>query len=399
MKDLQHQLDAKAHLAKWKVGALFMDAGTGKTKVAIDIVNSSPCDAVFWFAPLSTIRLNNIQNEVEKQGGFKIPARYVGIESIGQSDRIYLNVIEEIKKYKKPFIVVDESLKIKNAEAKRTKKLLEIGKITEYKLILNGTPLSKNLLDVWAQMEFLSPRILSMSLREYKNTFCCYTTITKQIGNRKYTKEFVNSYKNIDYLYSLIRHYVYKADLKLTISQNYKTVHYMIGDEERAAYGELKDLFLSDKMLEWRNNNIFLEMTQRMQHSYCCTSSKIDAVNDILKEVDPKKVIIFCKYVASRELCEQTFKDCKVLSYQKDSLGMNLQQYNITIYFDKIWDYALKTQSYNRTYRTGQEFDCVYYELTGDVGLEHLIDKNISKKVSMSEYFKRATRDDLKRDL
>ena len=399
MKDLQHQSDAKAHLAKWKVGALFMDAGTGKTKVAIDIVNSSPCDAVFWFAPLSTIRLNNIQAEVEKQGGFKIPARYVGIESIGQSDRIYLNVVEEIKKYKKPFIVVDESLKIKNAEAKRTKKLLEIGKIAEYKLILNGTPLSKNLLDVWAQMEFLSPKILSMSLREYKNTFCCYTTITKQIGNRKYTKEFINSYKNIDYLYSLIRHYVYKADLKLTISQNYKTVHYMIGDEERAAYGELKDLFLSDKMLEWRNNNIFLEMTQRMQHSYCCTSSKIDAVNEILKEVDPKKVIIFCKYVASRELCEQTFKDCKVLSYQKDSLGMNLQQYNITIYFDKIWDYALKTQSYNRTYRTGQEFDCVYYDLTGDVGLEHLIDKNISKKVSMSEYFKKATRDDLKRDL
>ena len=220
MKDLQHQSDAKAHLAKWKVGALFMDAGTGKTKVAIDIVNSSPCDAVFWFAPLSTIRLNNIQAEVEKQGGFKIPARYVGIESIGQSDRIYLNAIEEIKKFKKPFIVVDESLKIKNAEAKRTRKLLEISKLVEYKLILNGTPLSKNLLDVWAQMEFLSPKILSMSLRQYMNTFCCYTTVTKQIGNRKYTKEFVNSYKNIDYLYSLIRHYVYKADLKLAISQN-----------------------------------------------------------------------------------------------------------------------------------------------------------------------------------
>ena len=166
-----------------------MDAGTGKTKVAIDIVNSSPCDAVFWFAPLSTIRLNNIQDEVEKQGGFKIPARYVGIESIGQSDRIYLNVIEEIKKFDNPFIVVDESLKIKNAEAKRTKKLLEIGKLAEYKLILNGTPLSKNLLDVWSQMEFLSPKILSMSLCQYKNTFCCYTTIAKRIKYKKYSKE------------------------------------------------------------------------------------------------------------------------------------------------------------------------------------------------------------------
>lgn len=399
MIDLQHQYDAKAHLANWKVGALFMDAGTGKTKVAIDIVNSSPCDAVFWFAPLSTIRLNNIQNEVEKQGGFKMVAKYIGIESIGQSDRIYLNVVEEIKKYKCPFVVVDESLKIKNAEAKRTHKLLEIGKLVEYKLILNGTPLSKNLLDVWSQMEFLSPKILSMTLCEYKNTFCCYTTITKKIGRKKYMKEYINSYKNIDYLYSRIRHYVYKADLKLNVTQSYKTVHYKIEDEEKQAYEVLKDLFLSDEMLEWRNNNIFLEMTQKMQHAYCCTPSKIDAVNKILKEVDPKRVIIFCKYVASRELCEKEFKDCKVLSYQKDALGMNLQQYNITIYFDKIWDYALKTQSSNRTYRTGQDFDCIYYELTGDVGLEHLIDKNIDKKISITEYFKKATRDDLRKDL
>lgn len=399
MIDLQHQSNAKAHLAKWKVGALFMDAGTGKTKVAIDIVNSSPCDAVFWFAPLSTIRLHNVQDEVEKQGGFNITAKYIGIESIGQSDRIYLNVVDEIKKCKCPFVVVDESLKIKNAEAKRTHKLLEIGKLVEYKLILNGTPLSKNLLDVWSQMEFLSPKILSMSISQYKNTFCCYTTITKKIGYKKYTKEFINSYKNIDYLYSLIRHYVYKADLKLNVTQNYKTVYYTINDEEREAYEELKELFLSDEMLEWRNNNIFLEMTQRMQHAYCCTSTKIDAVNQILKEVDPTRVIIFCKYIASRKLCEHTFKDCKVLSYQKDALGMNLQQYNITIYFDKIWDYALKTQSSNRTYRTGQDFDCIYYELTGDVGLEHLIDKNINKKISITEYFKKATRDDLKKDL
>lgn len=399
MKDLQYQADAKAHLSKWKVGALFMDAGTGKTKVAIDIVNSSPCDAVFWFAPLATIRLNNIQNEVEKQGGFKMPAIYIGIESIGQSDRIFLNIVEEIKKYKNPFVVVDESLKIKNALAKRTRKLLEIGKLVEYKLILNGTPFSKNLLDLWPQIQFLSPKILSMSFADYKNTFCCYTTVSKIIGNRTYRKEFIDGYKNIDYLYSLIRHYIYKADLKLSISQNYKTVYYAIGDEERAAYLALKDKFLSDETLEWRNNNIFLEMTQKMQHTYCCSASKIRVVREILEDVDPTKVIIFCKFIASRELCERTFSECKVLSFQKDAFGLNLQQYNVTIYFDKVWDYALKTQSTNRTYRTGQGLDCIYYELTGDVGLESLIDKNITKKISMTEYFKQATQADLKNDL
>lgn len=401
MNDLQHQSEAKRHLEEWKVGALFMEAGTGKTKVAVDIVNASPCDFVLWIGPLQTIRTGNVTNEVARQGGFNMPCSFVGIESIGGSDRIYLNTVEDLKSYEKPFVVVDESLKIKNAEAKRTKRLLEIGKIVEYKLILNGTPLSRNLLDLWSQMEFLSPLILNMSLAQFKNTFCEWTRVTKSNGWRTYSKEYVTGYENVDYLYSLIRHYVFKADLKLGISQHYRSKAYYIDEDSREEYSRIKEIFLEDEMLEWRNNNIFLEMTQKMQHAYCCTGDKIDQVKSILaeEEVDPSKTIIFCKFIKSRELCERLFPECLVLSYQKDSLGLNLQEYNVTIYFDKVWDFALRTQSTRRTFRTGQERDCLYYDLTGDVGLERLIDRNIGKKVTMSEYFKKATKEQLKKDL
>lgn len=401
MNDLQHQSEAKRHLEEWKVGALFMEAGTGKTKVAVDIVNASPCDFVLWIGPLQTIRTGNVTNEVARQGGFNMPCSFVGVESIGGSDRIYLNTVEDLKSYEKPFVVVDESLKIKNAEAKRTKRLLEIGKIVEYKLILNGTPLSRNLLDLWSQMEFLSPLILNMSLAQFKNTFCEWTRVTKSNGWRTYSKEYVTGYENVDYLYSLIRHYVFKADLKLGISQHYRSKAYYIDEDSREEYARIKEIFLEDEMLEWRNNNIFLEMTQKMQHAYCCTGDKIDQVKSILaeEEVDPSKTIIFCKFIKSRELCERLFPECLVLSYQKDSLGLNLQEYNVTIYFDKVWDFALRTQSTRRTFRTGQERDCLYYDLTGDVGLERLIDRNICKKVTMSEYFKKATKEQLKKDL
>lgn len=401
MNDLQHQSEAKRHLEEWKVGALFMEAGTGKTKVAVDIVNASPCDFVLWIGPLQTIRTGNVTNEVARQGGFNMPCSFVGVESIGGSDRIYLNTVEDLKSYEKPFVVVDESLKIKNAEAKRTKRLLEIGKIVEYKLILNGTPLSRNLLDLWSQMEFLSPLILNMNLAQFKNTFCEWTRVTKSNGWRTYSKEFVTGYENVDYLYSLIRHYVFKADLKLGISQHYRSKAYYIDEDSREEYARIKEIFLEDEMLEWRNNNIFLEMTQKMQHAYCCTGDKIDQVKSILaeEEVDPSKTIIFCKFIKSRELCERLFPECLVLSYQKDSLGLNLQEYNVTIYFDKVWDFALRTQSTRRTFRTGQERDCLYYDLTGDVGLERLIDRNIGKKVTMSEYFKKATKEQLKKDL
>ena len=42
---------------------------------------------------------------------------------------------------------------------------------------------------------------------------------------------------------------------------------------------------------------------------------------------------------------------------------------------------------------------CVYYNLTGNVGLESLIDDNIDKKISMSEYFKKINKEELKKEL
>lgn len=398
MKSLSlNQNEAKDHLRGWKVGALFMEAGTGKTRVALEIVNNSPCNAVIWVCPLRTIQ--NTKDEVMKWGGFKIPSHYYGIESMQSSDRIYLELLDVIKKYDKPFVVVDESLKIKNAEAKRTKRMIHIGTLVEYKLILNGTPMSRNLMDMWAQMQFLSPLILNMTHNQFKNTFCEYTTITKKVGYKKYTKEFITGFENVDYLYSLIREYVYQCDLRLNITQNYHTRYYYISESEKDAYNEIKERFLSDEMLEWRNNNIFLEMTQKMQHSYSCSDDKIETVRRIFTEIPEDKTIIFCKYIGSRELCEKLFPRAKVLSYQKEAFGLNLQDYNNTIYFDKVWDYALRTQSSRRTYRTGQEYDCQYYDFTGDVGLESLIDRNIQKKISMTEYFKKITKEQLIKDL
>jgi hypothetical protein len=87
------------------------------------------------------------------------------------------------------------------------------------------------------------------------------------------------------------------------------------------------------------------------------------------------------------------------LSYQKNALGLNMQHLRNTVYFDKIWDYALRFQAGRRTWRAGQEFDCRYWDLTGNVGLESLIDRNIEKKIGMTEYFKGKTKEDLRQKL
>lgn len=399
-----NQSKAKAKLLPYKVGALFMEPGTGKSRVAIELVNSVPeVDYVLWVGPFQSIKneVDGIKPELAKWGGFNCQnVRLVGIETLQSSDRTYLQIRSELEAAHCPFIIVDESLKIKNADAKRTKRLLDFSQMAEYKVILNGTPITRNLLDIYSQMEFLSPKILNMSLPEFKNTFCEYTRVTKYFGGHKsYTKEFITGYENIDYLHNLIRYYVYECDLSLSINAYYNEINYTIDDVCINEYNRLKEKYLDNEMLQWKNNNIFLEMTQKMQHVYATCENKIAAVKELFENIDESKTIIFCKYISSQEACRKHFPKATILSYQKEAYSLNMQHLNQTVYFDKVWDLALRLQSGRRTFRTGQEYDCRYWDLTGNVGLESLIDKNINKKVSMSEYLKKITKEQLKSEL
>ena len=389
----QQQQAAIQHLNEWRVGALFMEPGTGKTRAAMTLVNSTPCTDCFWIGPLRTYP--TIQMEMARWGGMKMPTSCWGVESLSQSDRIYINLLNAVESSRVPFIVVDESLKIKNADAKRTRRILEVGKRAEWKLVLNGTPVSRNLLDMWPQMEFLSPKILGMSLTQFKNTFCSWTKVTKRIGCRSYSKEYVTGMENVDYLHSLIRHYVYECNLQLNITQKWHTVNYCITDESREKYNDIKEEYLSDETLEWKNNNIFLAMTTEMQVAYTIDEGKMEAIDRLLQDLPKDETIIFCRFIVAQDECRKRWPLVTVLSMQKESLGLNLQAYRHTIFFDRVWDYALLLQASRRTYRTGQEQDCHYYELTGNVGLEHMMAENIKKKVSMSEYLKKITKEEL----
>lgn len=386
-----------------KVGALFMKMGTGKTRVAVELVNAVPdLDLVVWVGPLRSIEpldktLPSIKEEIAKWGGFNAKeVIYVGVESIGQSDKTYLKLFNKIRHtVDNTFLVVDESIKIKNHTAKRTQRLLELSKWCEFKLILNGEPITKDLLDLWPQLNFLDPRILNMSLPEFQNTFCKYTTVTKRFGGYKtYEKSFITGYENIDYLYSLIGEYVFECDLELSISKIFEDQNYSLSSEEMETYQYFKEKYLDDEKLQMMNNNIFLEMTQKMQHGYCCSEEKLEKVSSWI--VDESKTIIFTKYIASAEECRKRFPKAKVLNYKTGSMSLNLQEYPYTVYFDQTFDWGDVIQSQHRNYRTGAEQDVKYLRLIGNVGLEKLILENNKKKLGISEYLKKISREQLK---
>lgn len=399
MQLLVSQTEAISKLSLLKVGALFKRPGTGKSRTSVELINSAPVNYVLWLAPYGSVHPKiagtGIKDEVMKWWNSDIEIDFVGIESIQQSDRIYLEIYRKVEN-NNTFIVCDESLFIKNQNAKRTKRLSELSKMCEYKLILNGTPISRNLLDIWAQMDFLSPKILNMGYAEFKNTFCEYTNIKRRFGNRWATKEFITGYENIDYLYSLIRPYVYEADLQLEVGQQHIRMSYDIEPEMKAEYQRLKEMYLDNEKLMMMNNNIFLELTMKMQHLYNLAEMKFTCVDEVIKKHGKENVIIYCKFIDSQNECKKRYPEIPVMSIQSESLSLNLQARHVTIEFDKTWDFWKVDQYKFRTYRTGQQNDCYYYYLDGNVPLEDLMKKNNDKKMNQLNYFKTITKQELK---
>ena len=394
---LDSQIKAIDKLNAVKCGALFMEAGTGKTRSALELIKNTDADYVLWFTPFQT--KENLQAEINKWGG--LDCDIVGIESIQNSDRIYLEYHGKVEQAKKAFIVVDESLKIKNADANRTQRLLQLSEKSAYRIILNGTPLSRNLLDLWSQMEFLSPKILKMGLSEFKNTFCEYIKVTyhSQGFGRSYSKEFIKKYHNIDYLYSLIEPFIFESKLSLSIGQQHIDIDYSLTDEEKAQHDKLKEKYLDNEYLLARNNNIFLEITQKMQHNYSLSPAKFEIVDKLLSEIDKSKVLIYAKYIDTQEALSKHYKDVRIMSLQKHSYGLNLQDYNTIVFWDKTWDYAQREQIERRIYREGQKDECTYYDLTGNVGLESMINQNIERKRNLLDVFAGMSVEQLRKEL
>lgn len=130
MQLLSQQQAAIERLHHFKVGALFMQPGTGKTRTAYELVRSAKPDYILWLTPFQTKQ--NLREELDKCGGLECDI--VGIETLSSSDSAYLKVLDKITTGS--FVICDESIKIKNWSAKRSQRIIEIGRRCGYRLVL-----------------------------------------------------------------------------------------------------------------------------------------------------------------------------------------------------------------------------------------------------------------------
>lgn len=173
---MSHQHAAVAKVGGLRVAGLFMDMGTGKSLTAIMLaeMRQAKIDKVFWGCPHSLrqtvvgqilehtdARLEDIHILTGRSKEADIlAAQWVvfGIESVGQSDAVTLKLARHVME--RSMMIIDESTYIKGPRAKRTDRLTRIGAVCRYRLVMTGTPLTQGVVDLFAQMQFLSDKIL-----------------------------------------------------------------------------------------------------------------------------------------------------------------------------------------------------------------------------------------------
>ena len=392
-----NQIQAFEKFKKLKVGALFLKMGTGKTRIAIELVDYNKCDLLVYIVPFST--LNNIEKEFIKWN-LSTPYILIGYETIQASDKKYLDLLNEIDN-KKVFIIADESIFIKNEETKRFKRLCEVRKKCEYALILNGTPLTKNEWDLYNQMYFLSPLIINMNRSQFLTTF--FKKITYKKGGHKENTFYKFSEVNAELLYKMIEPYIFKCDLDFN-KKEFVEYHYIIYENDE--YYKEKEKKLNE-YIENRKSETIVNMLTQLN---LIASNYYKKNDELIKYINNKKVVVFCnfineiEYISNKINCytivggtknrkniiEKFKNDNKplLMTYGVGSYSLNLQFCNEIVYSSINFDFAKMEQSKYRIKRIGQEKDIKYTYFLTDLGINKLILENIDRKCTLENLVK-----------
>lgn len=151
-----------------------MEMGTGKTLCLLNfaVLRQHKIDRVFYFCPVSLKPTVAIEIEKHLEGATvyvfdettvqgNVPEAWIyviGTESIGQSDRVTLAAHSLITE--RSFVILDESDTCKNHKAIRTQRLTLMALKARYRMIATGTAVGEGVVDLYAQLYFLSPDIL-----------------------------------------------------------------------------------------------------------------------------------------------------------------------------------------------------------------------------------------------
>jgi len=338
-KPYAHQLEALEKSWAAETYALFMEMGTGKSKVLVDNIavlydkgairgalivapkgvyknwdeiefpvhlpDHVEHTKVLWEPNITKKKQAELDTLFDGKEDLKI--LIMNIEAFSTSKGLdfahsFLNIF-----LKRALFGIDESTTIKNPTAKRTKNILKIGELAKYRRILTGSPVTKSPLDLYTQCKFLDPYHLNED--SYYAFRARYSNMVKRnFGGR--SVQLVVSYRRLDELSKKLEKFSYRI-LKedcLDLPPKVFTKRIVdLSDEQKKMYLTMKNEAIAEQDGKVMSSMSALTTLLRLHQITCGTfkaddgtltpikNNRITALMDCLEETDGK-VIIWATY-------------------------------------------------------------------------------------------------------
>ena len=449
-----HQRAALEKLRHHTACGLFMDVGTGKSWTAIALMGMRWCarqsDHVLLIAK-NGVHTQWVEEQIPEhmsdsvsykcwvygktkkaEREFATFMNFAGLKifAINVDALITQNgekkITEFLKAAKgKATIIVDESQDIKNISASRTKAALKFSEMCKYRMIMTGTPIAKNVVDLFSQFKFLNESILGHRyITTFKNRYCV-------IQNSDWGP-VITGHKNIDELYKKIDPYIFRITSAEALDlppKVYANRTFDLSDEQQRVMKELKQNFfaqLSDDRKDFATVKNAAGLITRLQQISCGYLPKDDgsiqrfpnprmqALLDLLEQREGK-AIIWCRFnedilqickqlgsdavhyyggtsPADRERAKSQFLDPQsdvrylVASPEAAGTGLNLQGICRTnVYYSNSFNSLARWQSEGRTWRDGTTGSVAYFDLIARKSPDSRILTNLRNKKNISD--------------
>ena len=400
----RHQKIALSYMRSNNFFALYMEMGTGKTLVSLmrilDLLKSGAIEDALVVAPKSALGawerdlelFDDLDREILRDG-----ITLINYDKVWRGDK------------KSPYfkkwgcIVLDEAHKIKNRTSRRSKFLLKIATMSDYRYILTGTPISNGALhDIWSLYAFLDPylergnvysRIFGGSYSKFQDRYCILNMYHKP-----------SSYIHVNELQDIINEHSYRVKKCECLDLPDKLPDEIIKVDllEKALYKKLatESAILEYEILAENPLSRLVKLRQLASgHIKLNTGEILDIKCEklsILEELiegydDNKKLVIFAEFKHSITAISELLRRLKikhvvldgeqknktiwrdfqndesirviVCQYQTANAGIDLFSSDTIIYFEPTLSSNILEQSRDRIHRTGQKNKCSYIHL------------------------------------